>query len=87
MLNLRKISLLRVAPCMRGLRLRVLIGCLFVLWVMVHAGAVLLGGAVHGGDVRGVRAAGSAAPDHGSGDDNADRAALACPRHRDHRHI
>ncbi|VAI84458.1 unnamed protein product [Triticum turgidum subsp. durum] len=54
-------------------------------WIQVRA--VLLGGAVHGGDVRGVRAAGGAAPDHGAGDDDADGAALARARHRDHRHL
>lgn len=54
---------------------------------MWFAGAVLLGGAVHGGDVRGVRAAGGAVPDRGVGDDDADGAALARPRHRDRRHL
>jgi hypothetical protein len=51
------------------------------------AGAVLLGGAVHWGDVRGVRAQGGAVPHQCDRHHHADRAALARPRHRDRRHL
>ena len=52
-----------------------------------HAGAVLLGGAVHGGDVRGVRAQGGAPPHRRDRHHHADGAALARARHRDRRHL
>jgi hypothetical protein len=53
----------------------------------LFAGAVLLGGAVHGRDVRGVRAQGGAVPHRCDRHHHADGAALELPRHRDRRHL
>jgi hypothetical protein len=53
----------------------------------VQAGALLLGGAVHGGDVRGVRAQGGAPPHRRDRHHHAVGAALARAPHRDRRHL
>lgn len=53
----------------------------------VQAGALLLGGAVHGGHVRGVRAEGGAPAHRRDRHHHAVGAALARARHRDRRHL